>query len=165
MIIVLEGPDCAGKSTLATNLVGQGGRIVANGRPPEVGRLFDHYAKQISTAADHFDALTVFDRLHVGELIYGPLFRGGAALDVAQIALLERQLDEARAVKIHVDCDDAVLVDRYRKRGDPLIKSEEILLENATAYRRLLGAGGPYLGWKRVVTSVEGLDFASLLTP
>jgi thymidylate kinase len=163
VIVVLEGPDCAGKSTLAAELVLAGGRIVANGRPPAVGQLVDHYAGQILAAARRPNDLTVFDRLHVGELIYGPLFRGRSALDSTQMRRLEQQLDDVRALKLHVDCSDATLTQRYRTRGDALIKSEEVLLENASAYRQLLGAGGSYSGWKRVDTGAEGVEAASLL--
>lgn len=163
MIVVLEGPDCAGKTTLAEALTAERGTVRANGKPP-VGRpLFEHYAGQVALAAGSPSELTVFDRLHVGELIYGPLFRGKSALSIEEIYLLEDQLDKAGAVKIHVDCSDEALLERYHVRGDELIKSPDIFLSNAAQYRELFASDGPFPGWIAVATDRGNPDIQAIV--
>lgn len=163
MIVVLEGPDCAGKTTLAEALTANYGTVRANGKPPEDESLFEHYAGQVALAAKVPSELTVFDRLHVGELIYGPLFRGRSALSTEEICLIEDQLDKAGAVKIRVDCSDGALLDRYHSRGDDLIKSPEILLSNAAKYRELFASNGLFSGWIVVATDRGIVDIQAIV--
>jgi len=143
VIVVLEGPDFAGKSTIARALIADfGGEVVANGQPPRDVALVEHYVLQVITAA-HRDGLTVFDRLHVGELIYGPLFRSECRLSEADVQSIEAELDRAGAMKLHVNANDSVLLERLRgPRGDDLVSKERDLLEIAAQYRRLLGNDG-----------------------
>lgn len=75
-IIILEGPDGGGKTTLARQLVLKGYRYFHDGVPP-VGRdLLAHYL-QVLDEAINSSYNTVFDRLWLGERIYGPIARGG----------------------------------------------------------------------------------------
>lgn len=144
-IVVLEGPDFAGKSTLAARLQQLGdARIIRNGPPPE-GDLAAHYAAQIDAAFRHH-GMTVFDRLHVGELIYGPEFRGAARITDAEFDDLEARLHAAAAQRIHVDAADETLLNRFRgPRGDAMIDGEQRLLRIARAYRALLA---PLPAWR-----------------
>lgn len=71
LIVVLEGPDFAGKSTLAGQLVelyDGPATVIANGQPPTEGSLRELYEAQV-VAAGSRSGLPVSDRLHVGELI------------------------------------------------------------------------------------------------
>ena len=150
MIVVLEGPDLAGKSTLASKLESQhfGAVIVENGQPPTGVVLFDHYASQIVEASGHPN-LTVFDRLHLGELIYGPRYRGSALIDDEQLLVLERLLDQSGALKVHVDAADADLLDRHAERGDDFVTSTSDLIQIAQSYRSLIGSRRVTPGWTR----------------
>jgi len=78
--IILEGPDCAGKTTLAKELEKCGYKIVHNG-PPKTDDPFREYALQIEESAK---VNTVFDRLHIGEMIYGPILRGKSRITLYQ---------------------------------------------------------------------------------
>lgn len=142
-IIVLEGPDFAGKSTLSAGLAAAcGATIVPNGPPPATGSIRQHYADQIERAAS--GPGTVFDRLHIGELIYGPELRGQTRLSEEDLERLEGQLTAVGAVRVHVDVPDAVLLHRLAgPRGDDLIREPDRLLRVAGAYRRIL-TGRPY---------------------
>ncbi len=149
MIVVLEGPDFAGKSALAARLASGDSsfRIVANGPPPVGVDLASHYLAQVRAARE--SGFTIFDRLHIGELIYGPRLRGESRLSQRGLELLEAELDEAPALKIHVDASDGDLIKRFRGlRGDDLITREEDLLAIARDYRSWLGTGGRLGGWK-----------------
>lgn len=152
--MALEGPDLAGKSTVAAELLGKfGGRTVANGPPPNKGALVDHYLAQVEEAAALESELTVFDRLHVGELIYGPLFRGQSLLSRADVATIEQALTRAEAVRLHVDAEDAVLLDRLARRGDQLVTGGQQLLQIAARYRELMRTESVLQQWRTISSS------------
>lgn len=72
MRVILEGPDGAGKTTLAQDLVNHIPFLqIHHEGVPERRDLLQYYAALLIEKDDH-----VFDRLHVGELVYGPIVRG-----------------------------------------------------------------------------------------
>jgi hypothetical protein len=76
VLLILEGPDLSGKSTLAEALPG---RVVHHG-PPGDRSIVEVYAEDIERyKPDGCDSI-VFDRLHLGEMVYGPLKRGQSRL-------------------------------------------------------------------------------------
>lgn len=151
MIVVLEGPDLAGKTTVAERAVKRyGGTVIANGPPPPHGSLVQHYLQQIEDARDRGPALTVFDRLHVGELIYGPLFRSTSRLSTQDVSSIEHALEDADATKLHIDAEDSILLSRLQHRGDPLIERGDQLLSIASQYRLLFAEVPHVAGWKTV---------------
>ncbi len=74
-VIILEGPDGAGKTTLARALEKRGYRYHHEGPPSPNVDLLVHYALVLDRAIRSGDRV-VIDRLHVGESVYGPLLRG-----------------------------------------------------------------------------------------
>jgi hypothetical protein len=62
---------------------------------------------------------------------------------------LETMLDEAGAIRVHVDASDESLLRRFRgPRGDPLIDDEPRLLRIAASYRRLLDGRPSWTTWQ-----------------
>ena len=77
MIIVLEGADGTGKTTLARAIVKcTGARYVHNSVPKPANRPLDYWMGNILPD----DRPIVIDRLHWSEDVYGALFRDGSAL-------------------------------------------------------------------------------------
>jgi hypothetical protein len=74
MIVIFEGPDGSGKSALAERFKETGFHAHHEG-PPQRQDLLQYYAELVLNAHD-MRQKTVFDRLHLGETIYGPLMRG-----------------------------------------------------------------------------------------
>lgn len=70
-ILVLEGPDGGGKTTLARRLVDAtpGATLVHDGPPPVEAAAFKYYLDQVR-AAGACPNPTVHDRLHVGQVVY-----------------------------------------------------------------------------------------------
>lgn len=151
MIVVLEGPDFAGKSTTAERLTSLfGGDVRWVGQPPASADLVAYYLDPIRDAVSRPD-LVVFDRLHISELVYGPIFRGTSRLSRSQAAEIERELDAVGVLKVHIDAPDSLLLERFRgPRGDDMVADERRLLEVAHAYRRLLGGSRGLPRWPTI---------------
>lgn len=80
--VILEGPDGAGKTTLAQAICARFRMEYHHeGPPPREGALVDHYEKLLLHSATD----TVFDRLYLGELVYGPLLRNHSRLSHADV--------------------------------------------------------------------------------
>lgn len=149
-IYVLEGPDFAGKTTLAKNIMRtlmadpnvhdpHDINMVHNGPPKEGVNLFVDYIRQIWRAVEDDSVHTIFDRLHIGEAIYGPRFRGESALSFHQLTAIDELLDALDAVKIFVDAEDIDLLHRFRgERGDDMVNDERQLIAIAEDYRQRL---------------------------
>lgn len=86
--VIIEGPDGAGKTHLADLICSQrpGYAYHHEGPPPAGLNVLEHYARLMLDAK----CPTVFDRLHLGEVVYGSLLRGGSALSPRDILFLNR---------------------------------------------------------------------------
>lgn len=74
MIVILEGPDGSGKTVLASQLVERYKlKYRHEGPPPPDVSLLDYYGGLLEDARG---TNVVFDRLALGELVYGPILRG-----------------------------------------------------------------------------------------
>ena len=92
-VIILEGPDGGGKTTLATWLKREHGfSYVHAGPPTEPADMLAEYGAQLWKAL-HGRKNVVFDRLHLGELVYGPVLRDCDGLGYYGRRLLERVLN------------------------------------------------------------------------
>ncbi len=81
MRIIIEGCDKTGKSTLAKMLAQQlNMRIVKVNQPKSNDALWE-YLELIKDSGDN----VIFDRLHLGENVYGPLYRQGDRIDFTML--------------------------------------------------------------------------------
>ena len=82
--VIIEGPDGAGKTSLARFICHRHTMAYHHEGPPPDGSALHHYAGLLMNTTKP----TVFDRLHLGELVYGPLLRGDSKLAPADVDLL-----------------------------------------------------------------------------
>src|SRR5687768_14928645 len=129
MIIVLEGPDKAGKTSFAQRLVtdlataNQHVRLLRRG--PIQNDVFTEYLRPLDDLINKpADTVYVLDRWHVGELIYGPLLRGRSELTIRQANYIEMVLQSLGCAFIHVSQNRLILEDRWDQQPDDLIKRE-----------------------------------------
>ncbi len=102
-VLIVEGADGSGKSTLAETLrKDHGFKVIHTDKPkPNEPDLFNTYLMDLWLAL-HDDQPVVFDRLYLGEQIYGPIMRGKSLLSDLHVRLLDRVV---RAYDIkHVLC-------------------------------------------------------------
>ena len=74
-VIILEGPDGAGKSVLADSLEQLTGVQSIHLTPPVDEPAFDTCDRHIDNVV-HADRGVIFDRFHISEHVYGPILRG-----------------------------------------------------------------------------------------
>lgn len=120
MVIIIEGADGSGKTTLANQLSEQTGyKIIHRTRPKteeDKALMMVEYLQIIESGEN-----VIFDRCWYSEMVYGPVMRDVSVISYAQMYDLERQLTEVGAMIIY--CTDAkqVLWARCQERGEDYI--------------------------------------------
>lgn len=114
MIIVIEGPDASGKSTLAWHLAQTVDGAYVHASAPERHPLVEY----TSTIETLLPEPVILDRWHIGEMIYGPRYRGKAGLSPHQFHAVEDYLAEHGALLVHCDDYYTDLCYRLRQRGE-----------------------------------------------
>lgn len=80
-IIILEGPDCSGKTTLANELMKKYRNhvYIHNAVCSDIEKLHKNAIRNALELSEDF--LVIIDRLHLSEQIYGTIFRNKVAYD------------------------------------------------------------------------------------
>lgn len=128
--VIIEGPDGAGKTTLAKQLQKKYKlEYHHEGPPPAEPSALQHYAGLLLRT----EAPTVFDRLHLGELVYGPLLRNGSRLKPTDIVLMDRLLN-ARGITTILCLPPWDVCLANTKTKEELIQNEDTLLNAYKAW-------------------------------
>ena len=150
LTIILEGPDGAGKSTLATKIeqvaisfVGeQHVRKVHADRPNPLEDYLAYFVDIITKACiDNVDIL-IFDRSWYSEIVYADTMRRTPTLDIEKVYSLDQCIkSHGDGFILFCDADDDVLVKRaFKERGEDFV-NELQLRYAAASYRELFTAG------------------------
>lgn len=144
MLILLEGVDGGGKSTLADRIADTFTFLTEDEPdPPQLIRI--HKGKptpgldafqEYELPLERFDLrdfvtskrdLVIMDRWHAGEIPYGKLYRGASRLDDAGLLHVELTLSAMGAVKVLAQPDDVDLIKyRLKTRGEDFLKPEHV---------------------------------------
>jgi uracil-DNA glycosylase len=143
-VIILEGPDGGGKTTLARELELLKYRYVHCGVPKPKQDLFDFYTKVV-LAAISVKQDTVIDRCYLGEGIYGPVMRGADRLGERGRTLLQRLCRAHGVVEVICLPDYATVELNWRAKKSDYVKSTFQLTELYERYGDL--ATDPYYRW------------------
>lgn len=123
MVIVCEGENRTGKSTLAKKLVSEHGFTLVKCSAPKKGAdVYVEYMKKLKKIKGN----VVFDRFAYGELVYGPIYRGYSQLDKKKLRDIELTLMEHDAILIY--CFDTVknIARRFVEDNETFAKVELI---------------------------------------
>lgn len=135
MLIILEGIDGSGKTTMMADLAARGQAMklevqtLHQSQPRGSDGLaiyewpltYGDLARRVWSETD----LVIMDRWHVGELIYGPLYRGRSILSYADTVHLELFLRSRGALKIHVTAPLNEITRRLAEDGEDFLKPED----------------------------------------
>lgn len=126
MLIVLEGVDGAGKTTLTERLLHQFPDAIRLHSGPLKEDPFRAYEWRLRDYRPDSSQVIITDRWHVGELIYGPLYRGASKLTAAGARHVEMYLDKLGAHKLVVTADIGTIAYRLRTRGEDFLQDNHV---------------------------------------
>lgn len=145
MLILCEGPDGSGKTTLVaeladalrttypTHLV----EVRRCGVPPPDSHPLDLYATPLLSYRPGSGHHVIYDRLHVGEWVYPAVLGRPTRADEPSWRWLDLLLASRGALLVHGVADVATLVTNVVRRGDDLVSPEQ-LAAVATGYAERL---------------------------
>jgi thymidylate kinase len=124
-IIILEGIDGAGKSTLAAHILEKSQiRTTLLHRGPLEGTIEDELIYPLQNVAS--DELLIADRWHLGELVYGPIYRGKSLVEGFYNTLIDQLLFDMNAVKVVLSPPLDVVKERLAIRGEDYLQPEHV---------------------------------------
>lgn len=134
MRVIFEGPDGAGKTTLAQHFIRQGHEYKHEG-PPRRPDLLQYYANVLISSGPN----TVFDRLYLGELVYGPIYRRADRLGMDGARLMSR-LTRAMGVQeiVCLPPYSVCLKNWQARKAQEMIQQEHQFYQIYSWYERLV---------------------------
>tara|TARA_R110000803_G_scaffold93896_1_gene161364 strand:- start:620 stop:1132 length:513 start_codon:yes stop_codon:yes gene_type:complete len=124
-IIIIEGIDGSGKSTLA-NMIEEAAQskyeVVRAHKGPMTGTVVEEYVAPLFNLKP--DQLLIADRWHVGEMIYGPIYRGISYVD-SVLEHIENILDDLGAIKLVMLTPREIVKERLGSRGEDYLKEKD----------------------------------------
>lgn len=124
--ILIEGPDCSGKST-ALDRIKNALRWDAKSLHHREGDQFQRYIKEYCSVEN-----TVFDRGHFSEAVYGQMWRGGNPFSQQEFNFLNFYLQREGLIIFALPSEET-LINRYRARN-----FSQQIKENELAFARKL---------------------------
>lgn len=156
MLIVLEGCDGVGKTYLAERLKAEinertgspSAQIVHHGVPTEDDMYVEYDLKRYYWCPGV--ANVILDRWHLGEWIYGRLYRGGSQLGLHGVSVLDQALARAGALKLILDAPDAVVAERLKVKGEDYLQVQH-QLRVLSEYRMV----AQHFAWLKVTSDLD----------
>lgn len=137
MIIIIEGPDGAGKTTLANKIHQQTGYMLLHRSQPkseeEKAKMMDEYLDVIKSGKN-----CIMDRCWYSEMVYGPVMRDAAVISYPQMYTLERQVARTGGMIIHCTGSLQTLWKRCLSRGEDYIVDKATFTRIYNGYETIM---------------------------
>lgn len=134
MLVIVEGPDCARKSTLVDALARELEReyphdsVEVRRAAAPSGHPLDEYVTPLLDYRPHGGRHVLCDRWHLGEVVYPAVFDRATRLDPAVLAYVELFLRSRGALLVVVTPPVDELLRCLRTRGDPLVDERQLVV-------------------------------------
>lgn len=133
MLIIVEGPDCVGKSTLVTDLRHAvvkrrlADRTTVHHASVPRADVLDEYITPLLGYGPNQRDTVICDRWHWGELVYPTVLgRSYTTMTVPKWWYIENFVAGRGGLVVRLTEDHETLVERYRQRGDDLVRVEDL---------------------------------------
>ena len=137
MIIIIEGPDGSGKTTLAGILSRQTGFPVVHRTQPkseeEKAKMMDGYVDAIKKGKN-----IIFDRCWYSEMAYGPIMRDKSVISYPEMYELEQLLTKRGALIIYCTDKPETLWYRCSKRGEDYITDYDTFVSICKEFDKIM---------------------------
>jgi thymidylate kinase len=161
MLIILEGPDLAGKSTIAGQLITQlATRYPRHStqllhRSPPTSHPLDEYVTPLLEYDPRGTQNIVCDRWHLGEIVYPKIKNRASSMSPAILSYVQMFLESRGAMIAIINPSESNLVKRLAERGDDHVTESEL----AAIHRRFAEmAGDPDVWFERYFTFQPTVD-------
>lgn len=114
MLLIIEGLDRTGKSSLAHSLVQDHKLDYRHFSKPEV-----HPLEEYERPLEHGPPRAVFDRFHLGEVVWPVVFQRQMIMDAAMVLHIELLLESRGAVLVRPWRPTEEIVEAARRDGEP----------------------------------------------
>ena len=137
MIIIIEGPDGSGKTTLAGVLSRQTGFPMVHRTQPkseeEKARMMQEYVATIKAGKN-----AIFDRCWYSEMVYGPIMRDKSVISYPEMYELEWLLTKRGALIIYCTDRPETLWYRCSKRGEDYITDYDTFVSICKEFDKIM---------------------------
>lgn len=139
MLIILEGPEAAGKSTLAEQLHAQTGYPIIHSDKPKTEQDKLHMLMMYAGFI-YADKNVILDRCWYSEMVYGNIMRDKSYVDLEQMYHLEKMILENCSGSILIHCTAPVekLWHRCNVRGEDYVTDIKTLTRIKDGFEYLM---------------------------
>lgn len=127
--IVVEGIDCSGKTTfckaVVKELIDLNVNVEFHHHGPLRASVHEEYVEPL-LATRFYPTVIVADRWHLGEAIYGPLYRGKSEMSEEDLETIEKLLSSLGAKKVLLDPPLDEIATRMKQRGEEFLKPQDV---------------------------------------
>ena len=157
-VIILEGCDKTGKSTLAKELQERHGYKVIKCSNPKGDPYVEYVTKLLG------EDNVIFDRFLYGELVYGPIYRRKSQLNANQVQNLELLLRSRDAVVVYCHAGVDFIKRKFTEENEDFAKAEHVE-RILSGYEDVLSRSTLRVIRRAIPTSDRLPEFTSVETP
>jgi thymidylate kinase len=141
MLIIIEGADCTGKTTLAKKLIKTIGEehvsLLSKG-PPALSDPVMEYIWPLSGYIPNTKQHFICDRWHIGEMIYPNIFHRRSIMSIRDFMVIDNAIRALGALIVYLEPPINMVQEHFTKRGDKFIKDIKTLNDSYFDFHRFV---------------------------
>lgn len=130
MLILLDGVDCSGKTTLANalekKLHKRGIKVTRLAHKKPKKHPLVYFTEGLIDYVPGGEETIICDRLHLSNRIYGQLLDGEDLLGISGQRFMDEFLIKRGALLVHMTASPETIRERLNTRGDDILKPEHV---------------------------------------